>query len=753
MTGIVHLVGAGPGDPGLLTVRAVELIAEADVVLYDRLIPPEALAHARPDAELVYVGKEGEGPQVPQADTHALLLEHARAGRRVVRLKGGDPFVFGRGGEEALVLSEAGVPFEVVPGVTAGVAAPAYAGIPVTHRDTASAVAFVTGHEDPAKPETGLDWPALARFPGTLVFYMGVRTLPRIAERLVAGGRPESEPVAVVERGTLPGQRTLLATLRDVADRAAQERIRAPAITLVGPVARLREQLAWLEARPLHGRTVAVTRARAQASALAARLRTLGAAVVETPAIRIRPLDTALPPLRVYDLVCVTSPNGAELLMDRLRDARELAGIAVAAIGPGTARALRERGIEPDVVPERAVAEGLVEALEDMPIKRALIARAAEGRDVLPNALRARGVEVDVAALYETIPEPLADGAREAAADADYLLFASASSVRFFAQAGGALAGPAAGLDRPGDERRAARPRRRAGRRGRAAHPRRAGRRRAAGRALMSRPITFLSDYGLADEFVGVVHGVIAGICPDARVIDLSHGVPRQDVRAGAAMLARALPYVAPGVHLAVVDPEVGARRRALALRTAEQDRLLVGPDNGLLLPAAERFGGIAEVVEISASPWRLEPVSATFHGRDLFAPVAARLACGEPLAAAGTPVEPGELVTAELTQPRHEPGALVAHVVASDTYGNAVLDAVHRDLVESGLRLGDPVAARTGSRRVRGVVARTFSDVAPGTLLLYEDASGSLALAVNGGDAAALLGVRAGDEVRLEAG
>jgi S-adenosylmethionine hydrolase len=269
----------------------------------------------------------------------------------------------------------------------------------------------------------------------------------------------------------------------------------------------------------------------------------------------------------------------------------------------------------------------------------------------------------------------------------------------------------------------------------------------------VTRPITFLSDYGLADEFVGVVHGVIAGICPDARVIDLGHGVPRQDVRAGAAMLARALPYVAPGVHLAVVDPEVGARRRALALRTAEQDRLLVGPDNGLLLPAAERFGGIAEAVEISASPWRLEPVSATFHGRDLFAPVAARLACGAPLASAGAPVEPGELVTPELTQPRHEPGALVAHVVASDTYGNAVLDAVHRDLVESGLRLGDPVAARTGSRRVRGVVARTFSDVSPGTLLLYEDASGSLALAVNGGDAAALLGVRPGDEVRLEAG
>jgi S-adenosyl-L-methionine hydrolase (adenosine-forming) len=268
----------------------------------------------------------------------------------------------------------------------------------------------------------------------------------------------------------------------------------------------------------------------------------------------------------------------------------------------------------------------------------------------------------------------------------------------------------------------------------------------------MTRTITFLSDYGLADEFVGVVHGVIAGICPDARVIDLTHGIPRQDVQAGALTLARALPYTPAGVHLAVVDPEVGARRRALALRTAEDGRLLVGPDNGLLMPAAERFGGVAEAVEISASPWRLEPVSATFHGRDLFAPVAARLAGGAPLASAGAPLDPSELVPVELTHSRQEPDALVAHVVGTDTFGNAMLDASHEDLVESGLRLGEPVAARVGSRRVRGVVARTFADVAPGALLLYEDAGGSLALAVNGGDAAALLGVRPGDEVRLEA-
>jgi uroporphyrinogen III methyltransferase / synthase len=442
--GIVHLVGAGPGDPGLLTVRAVELIGRADVILYDRLIPDEALAHARPEAEVVYVGKQGEGPQFPQDDTHRLLLEHARAGKRVVRLKGGDPFVFGRGGEEALVLHEAGIPFEVVPGVTAGVAAPAYAGIPVTHRDTASGVAFVTGHEDPAKPDSALDWPALAAFPGTLVFYMGVRALPRIAEQLIAGGRAATEGVAVIERGTLPQQRTLTATLADVAERAKEEGIRAPAITLVGPVASLREQLAWVESRPLFGRTIAVTRARAQASALAARLRELGAAVVEAPAIRVAPLDAELPNLGEYDLVAVTSPNGVHRLLDLIHDARDLAGTTVAAIGPGTARALRERGIEPDIVPDRAVAEGLVEALEDVPVERALIARAREGRDVLPDALRARGAHVDVLPLYETVAEPLDDDTRAAAATADYLLFTSASSVRFFTQAAGdgALTGP-----------------------------------------------------------------------------------------------------------------------------------------------------------------------------------------------------------------------------------------------------------------------------------------------------------------------
>jgi len=441
--GRVHLVGAGPGDPGLLTARALELIARADVILHDRLIPASALDGAGPAAELVYVGKQGGGASMPQEEIDRLLVAHAREGKTVVRLKGGDPFVFGRGGEEALVLRAAGIAFEVVPGVTAGVAAAAYAGIPVTHRDRASAVALVTGHEDPDKPEAAIDWPALAAFPGTLVFYMGVRQLGRIAERLVAGGRSPEEPAAVIERGTLPGQRTVRATLSTLFERAQEARVRPPSITVVGPVAALSQQLGWFEHRPLAGRTVAVTRARTQASGLAGRLRELGAAVLETPAIRIVPLPGAAPELSAYDLVCLTSPNGVALLFERLaaagRDARALAGVTVAAIGPGTARALRERGVIADVVPERFVAEGLVEALAEVPVRRALLARAREARDVLPAALRKRGAQVDVLPLYETVAEALGSEQREAARAADYVTFTSSSTVRFFLDAVGEL--------------------------------------------------------------------------------------------------------------------------------------------------------------------------------------------------------------------------------------------------------------------------------------------------------------------------
>ncbi|HTR74868.1 MAG TPA: uroporphyrinogen-III C-methyltransferase [Solirubrobacterales bacterium] len=445
--GVVYLVGAGPGDLGLMTARSLELIADADAIYYDRLIPPGALDGAREDAELIYVGKQPGVPSVPQEEIGERLTRAARAGRSVVRLKGGDPFVFGRGGEEGEALREAGVEFEVVPGVTAGVAATAYAGIPVTHRDDASAVAFVTGHEDPEKAETALDWEALAVFPGTLVFYMGVKRLGENAAALIAAGRDPEQPAAAIERGTWPGQRTVTATLGTIAATVGREAVKAPALIVIGDVAARREALAWLERRPLHGRTVVVTRARAQASGLAATLRGLGASVVELPAIRIEPrieseeVRAMAAAIGDYDLVCLTSPNGVGLLFDALaaagRDARALAGATVAAIGPGTARALAAHGIVADVIPERFVAEALVEALAGVKVegRRALVARAAEARDVLPEALRERGAEVDVVALYETVRETPDDDAVEAARGADYVTFTSSSTVRNLTEA------------------------------------------------------------------------------------------------------------------------------------------------------------------------------------------------------------------------------------------------------------------------------------------------------------------------------
>jgi len=449
MTGVprvgkVFLVGAGPGDPGLMTVRAVELIAAADVVLYDKLIPESALSGAQENAELIDVGKIGGGEQVPQDVTTALLIERAHAGRQVVRLKGGDPFVFGRGGEEAQACVAAGVPFEVVPGVTSGIAAPAYAGIPVTQRGISSAVAFLTGHEDPEKPETLTDWPALAAFPGTLCFYMGIRTLDRIAEELLRAGRPADEPVAVVMRGTHGDQRSVRGTLADIAGLAREAEIRAPAITVVGGVAALHDELGWLEAaRPLSGLSVAVTRARAQASGTAATMRGLGATVVEAPAIRIEPLAAELPDLAGYDLVVFTSVNAVRLLFARVRDVRALAGATVAAIGPGTVAELRRHGIVADVVPERSISEAVLEELTARgPWRRVLIPRAEEAREVLPEGLRAQGAQVDVLSLYRTVAEELSPDQRAAALGAHYLCFTSASSVRFFHEAAGTLEGP-----------------------------------------------------------------------------------------------------------------------------------------------------------------------------------------------------------------------------------------------------------------------------------------------------------------------
>jgi uroporphyrinogen III methyltransferase/synthase len=428
--------------------RAAELVAGADAILHDRLIPAGALDGARADAEIHDVGKRPGGRSTPQEEINAMLVDLARSGRSVVRLKGGDPFVFGRGGEEAEALRGAGVDFEVVPGITAGLAAPAYAGVPATHRGEASAVALVTAHEDPGKGDEALDWDALAAFPGTLVLYMGVARLPVVADRLIAAGRASGEPAAVVERGTLPGQRTVSAPLGEIAAAASAAEMRAPAVTVVGAVAGMAAELGWLERRPLHGRTVAVTRARAQASGLASRLRELGADVVEAPAIRIEPrrvegeLARACERIGEYALVCVTSPNGADLLMDALaatgRDARALARATVAAIGPATAAALARRGIGADVVPPQAVAEALVGGLADLDVggRQVLVARAAEARDVLPDALRERGAQVDVVALYDTVREELSDSELDAVAGADYVTFTSSSTVRNLVAAG-----------------------------------------------------------------------------------------------------------------------------------------------------------------------------------------------------------------------------------------------------------------------------------------------------------------------------
>jgi uroporphyrinogen III methyltransferase/synthase len=418
----VYLVGAGPGDPGLLTVRGRELVEGCEAIVYDRLADPRIVALAPETAERIYAGKRPGEHAMTQERLSALLVELGGRLGHVVRLKGGDPFVFGRGGEEALALEAAGIPFEVVPGVSSAYAVPAYAGIPVTQRGMAAQVTFVTGHEDPAKPESALDWSSLAATPGTLVFLMGVGALAENARRLIAHGMAADTPAAVISHGTRPDQRTVTAPLARIAEEAAA--LPAPAITVVGEVARLREHLAWFERRPLHGRRIAVTRARAQASVLRARLEELGAAVVEAPAIRIEPLAFDAPDLASFDLLVLTSANGVERVLPA--DVRALAGVTVAAIGAATAEALSAHGIVADVVPERAVGEALLAELGDVSGTRALVAAAEGARDVLPDGLAAGGAEVTVLRTYRSVPEPVD---AEAVLAADLVTFTSSSTV------------------------------------------------------------------------------------------------------------------------------------------------------------------------------------------------------------------------------------------------------------------------------------------------------------------------------------
>ncbi len=446
-TGIVYLVGAGPGDPKLLTLRGRECLERADVVLYDYLANPVLLEFAPAQAERIYVGRRGRGHYQDQGEINRLLIEKARAGKIVVRLKGGDPFVFGRGGEEAEAVAGAGLPFEVVPGVPSAVAAPAYAGIPVTHRTLASTVTFVTGHEDPTKEAEALEWPRLATAHGTLVFLMGVKNLPAIVANLRREGKPDSTPAAVIRWGTKTSQRTVTGTLGTIAAKAAEARIEPPSVIVIGEVVRLRKQLNWFETKPLFGRRVLVTRAREQAGELSRLLVEQGAEPVECPTIRIAPpdswaeLDDAIAGLSRYQWLVFTSVNGVKPFMERLRrkglDGRALAGLRLCCIGPRTAEALAAHGLCADVVPSEYQAEGLIEAMKTAGVKgqRVLIPRAAVAREILPDQLRALGADVRVVTAYRTVlPEVEAERVKDLLRKQalHVLTFASSSTVRNF---------------------------------------------------------------------------------------------------------------------------------------------------------------------------------------------------------------------------------------------------------------------------------------------------------------------------------
>lgn len=446
--GKVYLVGAGPGDPGLLTVRGKELIEKAEVVIYDYLANEEFLKYAPPAAERIYVGKKGGDHTLSQDGINALLVEKG-TDKVVVRLKGGDPFVFGRGGEEAQVLVANGIPFEVVPGISAAVAVPAYAGIPLSHRDLTASIAFITGHEraDKDGQDSKIDWAKLSTGAGTLVFFMGVKNLPEICRNLTQNGRPTDTPVAVIRWGTTPMQQTVAGTLADIAQKVKEADLKPPALIVVGEVVKCREELNWFEHRPLFGRKIVITRAREQASDFKFALEELGAHCIEFPTIAIappdswEPLDSALQRLSQYDWIIFTSVNGVHFFMQRLlaagKDARELKGVKLAAIGPKTAEALETLMLRPDLVPDEYRAEGILEAFAggDLNGKRFLMPRALAAREILPEKLREWGADVDVVPAYQTLlpEENVADVAEFfRRGEIDCLTFTSSSTVSNF---------------------------------------------------------------------------------------------------------------------------------------------------------------------------------------------------------------------------------------------------------------------------------------------------------------------------------
>ncbi len=416
--GTVCLVGAGPGDPGLITVKGLDKIRAADVIVYDYLAGSELLEEAREDAELIYVGKKGKDHTLEQADINDLLVRKANEGKSVVRLKGGDPYVFGRGGEEAEQLVEAGIPFEVVPGVTSAVAAPAYAGIPVTHRDHASMITFITGHEDPSKDESAIDWDVLARNPGTLVFLMGVKNLRNISESLIKYGKPALTPAALVRWGTTPQQISIISTLGEIPLEAEHKELKPPAVLIVGSVVNLRKKLEWFESKPLFGKKILITRSREQSKRMADKIFEHGGEPILFPTISILPpsdpgpLDQAIGKIQTFHWVLFTSANGVEKFLQRFfelkDDIRDMAGPKIGAIGPMTAAAIRRYGLKVDLQAKEFVAEGVLDALEEAEVKgkKFLIPRAESAREVLPEGISRAGGEVEVVSVYRTgLPE------------------------------------------------------------------------------------------------------------------------------------------------------------------------------------------------------------------------------------------------------------------------------------------------------------------------------------------------------------
>ena len=450
--GKVYLVGAGPGDPKLITLRGMELLSRADAIVNDRLANPKLLKYARPDAEIIYAGKASRDHILPQDEINKVIIDQAMQGKMVVRLKGGDPFVFGRGGEEAVALAEAGIEYEIVPGVSSSIAAPAYAGIPVTNRGYSASLGIITGHEASNKAESDIKWDKISTGLDTLVFLMGVESLPDIVDQLAANGRSTDTPIALVRWGTYPKQETLVGTLADIVNKCNKTGFKAPAVTIVGSVVNLREQIAWFEKKPLFGIHVLVTRAEEQASALTAQLEELGADVDEYPVIKFVPppdyalLDSAISKLENFDWILFTSANGVKWFTKRLlelgKDIRAMAGAKLGAIGPKTAAALEESNLRIDYIPSQYVSEAVVEQFpEDISGKSILIPRAWEARDELPDGLKNKGANVSVVGVYETVTNAdTQESLCRAIDDAtiDVITFTSASTVNnFFTLIGG----------------------------------------------------------------------------------------------------------------------------------------------------------------------------------------------------------------------------------------------------------------------------------------------------------------------------